>query len=329
MSEQRQQTTRRSEFVPFVSIIIPVYNGKRTLHLCLDAIQALDYPKDRHEVIVVDNNSTDGTPGIVSQYPVRLVYERQIQGPHAATNTGVQQARGEILAFTDSDCVPEPGWLRALVAPFADENIVATGGRIEAYQPSSRVERFIQHMEPLKNCLRLSESFPVSIITANAAYRANAFRATGMFNPNMYTGAEVDLAWRLQLETGKQVVYVPEAVIYHMFSSSLGQMFRHQHIYGYADILLDTIYRDVPSYPRTPAQQLGMMLSQIRAMVTYLASFVYRSLTGPLRGRDADYVLWPALWLVAESGSLYGKLRGIWLTRFFRKQFWADRPRAI
>jgi len=333
MNDQSQNAgaaASRDDSLPFVSIVIPVYNGTRTIRLCLDAIQRLDYPRERYEVIVVDNNSTDGTPEIVSQYPVRLLYERELQGPHAATNTGLRQAQGEIIAFTDSDCVPEKGWLRALIAPFADEGVVATGGRIEAYQPTTRVERFLQYEVRLfRNCLRMTDSFPASIITGNAAYRADALHQVGLFNANMYTGAEVDLAWRVQWTTGKKVVYMDEAVVYHIFTPTVRRMFRHFRIYGYSEIMLGTLYKDVPGYPRPPQKQLRMMLSQGRALLTYVASFAYRSLAALFRGRGGDYVLWPALWLVAESGNICGKLEALWATRFYRKQFWADGPRAI
>lgn len=328
-SQNAVAAASRDDSLPFVSIVIPVYNGARTVRLCLDAILQLDYPRERYEVIVVDNNSTDGTPEIVSQYPVRLLYERELQGPHAATNTGLRQAQGEIIVFTDSDCVPETGWLRALVAPFADEHVVATGGKIEAYQPASRVERFLAEARPSKNCLRMSESWATSIVTGNAAYRADAIHAVGLFNANMYTGSEVDLAWRVQSTTGKTVVYVPQAVVYHIFSPSVRRMFRQFRIRGYSEIMLGTLYKDAPGYPRPPRKQLRMMLSQGRALLTYVASFVYRSLTAPFRGRGGDYVLWPVLWLVAESGSIYGKLECLWATRFYRKVFWADGPRVI
>jgi cellulose synthase/poly-beta-1,6-N-acetylglucosamine synthase-like glycosyltransferase len=320
----------QGDSLPFVSIVIPAYNATGTIRLCLDAVLGLDYPRDRYEVIVVDNNSTDGTPEVVSQYPVRLVYEREIQGPHAATNTGVRHAQGEIIAFTDSDCVPEPGWLRALVAPFADPEVVAVGGRIEAYRPASRVEKFLgEEIRPFRNCVRLSNSFPASIITGNAAYRAEAFRAAGMFNPYMYTGSEVDLSWRVQWMTGKKAVYVPEAVVYHKFSPGVRRLFRHFRIYGYSEIMLGTLYKDVPGYPRPPREQLRIMLRQGRALLTYLASLVYRSVTAPLRGKGMDYVLSPALWLVAESGSICGKLEALWATRFYRKQFWQEGSRTI
>ncbi len=316
--------------LPFVSIVIPVYNGTRTSRLCLDAILKQDYPRECYEIIVVDNNSTDGTPELVKQYPVRLLYERELQGPHAATNAGVRAARGEIVVFTDSDCVPEVGWLQALIAPFIDENVVAVGGRIEAYQPKSRVERFLSNeIKPFTNCVKMADGFPVSVLTGNAAYRTEALRAVGLFNPYLYTGSEVDLAWRVQWHTGKRVAHAQDAVVYHMFSSGVRRLFRHFRIYGYSEIILATLYRDTPNYPRTPAKQLHLMFKQCRSIFIYIASLVYRSLTGPFHHKDLDYITAPALWLVSESGNLYGKLEALWLTRGYRKQFWSQGPKII
>ncbi|MBN1371963.1 MAG: glycosyltransferase [Anaerolineaceae bacterium] len=317
-------------FAPSVSIVIPVYNGTRTVRHCLDAVFGQDYPREQMEVIVVDNNSTDGTPEVVQAYPVKLLYERDIQGPHAATNTGVLAAQGDILVFTDSDCVPEPDWLRKLVAPFADESVVGTGGAIEAYQPSTRVERFLDAMKPFKNAYRGSESFPAALVTGNCAIRRADFLKAGLFNPNMYTGAETDLSYRVQLQSGKRAVPVPDAVVYHMFSPNVKRLGRHFYIYGYSEILLGTIYKDHPGYPWPPRAQARMMLRQVGALFTYVASLVYRTLTYPFRkGVDRDYLWWPILWMVVESNSLRGKVEGLFMTRFYRRKFWEKGVRVI
>jgi glycosyltransferase involved in cell wall biosynthesis len=317
-------------YTPFVSIIIPVYNGKRTIRLCLDAILRQDYPHERYEVIVVDNNSKDGTPEIVQEYPVRLFYEREIQGPHAATNTGLRQACGELVVFTDSDCIAEPNWLSNMVAPFADETVVAVGGRIEAYKPEGRVERFLgEEIRPFTNCVRLSKDFPASILTGNGAYRLEALREVGFFNANLYTGAEVDLAWRVQWHTGKKAVRADNAVIYHKFEPGVRRLFRHFHLYGFSEIVLGTLYHKLPGYPRQPIDQVGIMLRQVGSLFIYLASIVYRSLLVLIGRRDKEEIYKPMLWFVSECGSLYGKLQGMWLTRLYTKQFWLKGPKVV
>jgi len=318
--------------LPTVSIVIPVYNGKRTIRFCLDSINALDYPKDKLQVIVVDNNSKDDTPEIIrANYPwVTLLFEREKQGPHQATNTGVRAATGEIIAFTDSDCYAAPDWLRKLVAPFADADVVGVGGKIDAYTPESPVEDFLRERFAGANCLRMAEGFPASLLTGNSAYRTAAVKQVGAFNDNLYTGAEVDLSWRVQWQTGQRVVYVPDAVIYHKFDSRLKRLFRHFHVYGYSEIILGTMYGHLPNYPRTPARQARFMLGQVRALGTYAGSITLRAIRGLLRHRNVhEETRLPVMWLLAESGSLYGKLQGLWHTRFYTRPFWKWEHKVI
>lgn len=325
-------TSTSTKFLPTISIVIPVYNGQRTIRFCLDSIRACDYPRELLEVIVVDNNSKDETPELIKQeYPwVKLCFERHKQGPHQATNTGLRAATHEIIVFTDADCYVAPDWLRKLVAPFADPEVVGVGGKIDAYTPESPVEEFLRERFAGANCLRMAEGFPASLLTGNSAYRAEAIRQVGAFNDNLYTGAEVDLAWRVQWQTGQRAVYAPDAVVYHKFDSRLKRLFRHFHVYGYSEIILGTLYGKLPNYPRTPARQLRFMLGQVRALGTYAGSIGVRTLRSLIKRRDVrEETRQPLMWLLAESGSLYGKLQGMWHTRFYTRSFWEWEHRVI
>src|SRR5688572_8958532 len=97
--------------LPFVSVIVPVLNDEARIGGCVAALLAQDYPRERYEVIVVDNGSTDRTYEVVRGYPVTLLSEAQIRSSFAARNKGMREAVGEIFAFTDSDCTPAPQWL--------------------------------------------------------------------------------------------------------------------------------------------------------------------------------------------------------------------------
>src|SRR6058998_485820 len=108
--------------MPMVSVIVPAFNAERTIGDCLAALLAQDYPPERLEIIAVDNRSTDRTAAHMCHYPVRVVAERRVQSSYAARNTGLAEARGSVLCFTDADCLPEPGWARTLVAALADED---------------------------------------------------------------------------------------------------------------------------------------------------------------------------------------------------------------
>src|SRR3712207_160037 len=106
-------TEEQGEGLPYVTVIVPVYNDAGRVGSCLAALEAQTYPRQRYEVIVVDNGSTDATPAVVQSFRVRLLFERQVRSSYAARNAGLAEAKGVIIALTDSDCTPTPGWLAA------------------------------------------------------------------------------------------------------------------------------------------------------------------------------------------------------------------------
>jgi len=115
-----------AEDLPIVSIVIPTLNASRTLEACLASIQAQDYPPERMELIVVDGGSTDGTVEVARRFGVRVV-PNPLKTGEAGKAVGVQLAHGELIALIDSDNIlPQEDWLRQMVTPFADPEIVGT-----------------------------------------------------------------------------------------------------------------------------------------------------------------------------------------------------------
>ena len=117
---------------PRFSIVIPTYDRPRPLSACLEAMSGLEYPRDRFEVIVVDDGSPEPPEAAAAPFRDRLdltLLRLPHAGPATARNAGASRARGEYLAFTDDDCAPDPGWLHALAARFAAEPGGLLGGR--------------------------------------------------------------------------------------------------------------------------------------------------------------------------------------------------------
>ncbi len=110
MSQSEQDT---ASLIPFVSVIVPVFNDAKRLKLCLRALASQTYPKSHYEVIVVDNGSDD--LGAVKDAAAGCLGAIAIQeltpGSYAARNKGISSSKGEIIAFTDADCIPAPDWL--------------------------------------------------------------------------------------------------------------------------------------------------------------------------------------------------------------------------
>lgn len=327
---------QQNDLWPFISIIVPVYNGERTIGACLDSLVSQDYPPDSYEIIIVNNNSTDKSCDIIREYPVTLLHERGIQTSYAARNRGISAARGEIVAFTDADCIAASDWLRELVTPFTvldepgqgKEAIVGgVGGQVLDSEPQNEVEQFICSLQLFSHYRQENSYLPV-LMTNNAAYRRKDLLALGSFNEQLYTGADIDLAWRIQLVAGAQVVYAPQAIVYHVHRSTLRSMAKQFRRHGFGEIFLDAMYKDRPGYKRTPKRQLIRMGRQFMTLFTYGRSLLYRKLTWRIRQKDRIYALRPFFWLVIEGNNLWGKVQGLWATRFFTlnpaEQLWED-----
>jgi len=120
--------------LPKISILIPTRNRIDSLRETLLSLTDLDYPRNKYEVIVIDDNSSDGTEEIlvniqdILPYSIRCKRLKDKRGPSAARNLGMQMAEGKILVFTDDDCQFENRWLKEISAPFNNKNVGAVGG---------------------------------------------------------------------------------------------------------------------------------------------------------------------------------------------------------
>jgi glycosyltransferase involved in cell wall biosynthesis len=306
-----------SDFIPTVSIVIPVYNGASTISACLDSLLNQDYPADAYEIIVVENGSTDNTAQVVKRYPVQL-FHSEPRGPAPARNLGLARSEADIIAYTDADCIADPNWLSLLVQPYTDPEIGGVGGAILAYGHADRniVEVFSDEHSPLVNFVSGENEFLPHLYTANASYRRDLLNRISGFNAQLVTADDVDVSWRLQLETGTKLAYVPEAIIYHHHRATRAGLARQYRQYGFGEILLDTMYGKYPGYPRSRSFQVQRVLGQVAALPRYALSSVVRQVR-LATGRATPYeAAVPRLWFWIESSNIRGKLEGLIETRF-------------
>ena len=213
--------------MPSVSVIIPAHNAEATIAACVAA--CLEQP-EACEVIVVDDGSTDDTARIAQELPVCYIHQEQA-GPAAARNRGVREAGGGIVAFTDADCIAEPGWLEHLLRGF-DEGVVATGGTYAIANDKSLLARMVHEEIALRHAAFAQDVDYLG--SFNVAYRKDAFDAVGGFDEafTQASGEDNDLAYRLH-DAGGTLRFVSEARVAHYHPTRLWPYLKTQQRHGF------------------------------------------------------------------------------------------------
>lgn len=210
----------------FVSVIIPVYNDPSGIGKVLGSLVDQSYPGDRYEIVVVDNNSTDHTTRVVqhfmTQYPgmIRLVHERSAQSAYVARNRGIMIAEGEVLAFTDSDCIPVSEWIEKGIAVFRDPAVSMVAGRVDMIFKEARPNLW----EYSDAARKLDQKAYVEQVgfgaTANLFVRRWVFDEYGPFLHTLASGGDYEFGRRVT-RAGERLVYAENTLVRHPARSSL------------------------------------------------------------------------------------------------------------
>jgi mycofactocin system glycosyltransferase len=232
--------------LPQVSIIIPVKDRPVDLRLCLESLAALDYPRERLEVIVVDDGSSDNTPQVAEELGAKLLHSGAIGGgPAAARNRGAQAAAGEILAFIDSDCTASQPWLRELLPAFATPQVAAVGGWVDGMHSSAPLDRYEAVMSSLNLGRRAmtggAGGGTFYLPSCNLLLRREAFVRAGGFRAELHVGEDVDLTWRLR-DAGHSIVYLPQGSVCHAHRSRLWPFMKRRFDYGTSEGMLQQLH---------------------------------------------------------------------------------------
>ena len=256
--------------LPLISIVIPVKDRAGELERCLSSLERLDYPEKLREIIVVDDGSSDESPAVASRFGCRLVAtDEPGSGPAAARNLGVSVARGEILAFIDSDCTASTGWLRELVGSFSDPAMAAVGGLVDGMRDAGLLDRYEAVMSSLTLGTRAltgaagDDTFYLP--SCNLLVRAEAFRSLAGFCPDLHVGEDVDLSWRLR-DAGWRISYLPAGRIWHEHRSRFISFLKRRFDYGTSEgtlNLLHPVRRKRMIIPRAPALSLLLVIAAL------------------------------------------------------------------
>lgn len=267
---------------PFVSVVVPVRNGQRTISDCVMSLLRMDYPPERREILVVDNSSSDGTARTVRSHPVTLLQEHQ-RGAAAARNAGILASRGQILAFTDADCIVTVQWARELVRAFADERVGGVEGETVDYLPTTRVERYIARRRPFSYEARRFNPLAPFVITANVAFRRDVFDRIGLFDTRFAGagGEDIDFTWRFVGETELALRHSPRAIVFHRNRATAWPYFQQQARNARALATLRAKYPErLPWSWRQEMRAWGVLVSLVTPAVREAAGGV-RSTGGP------------------------------------------------
>ncbi len=211
-----------------VSIVIPAHNAAATLGECLAA--SINQTYTDREVIVVDDGSTDATPEIARKFPVTVLQQPK-SGPAAARNAGARVANGDIVAFTDSDCIPHRDWASRLVEGFS-EDVGAVGGTYGIANSGSMLARIIHNEIRGRHA---SFSYEVDFLGSyNLAVKRDVFNALHGFDENFRaaSGEDNDLSYRIH-DAGYALRYTPAAVVDHYHPERLVPYLRAQARHGF------------------------------------------------------------------------------------------------
>lgn len=199
--------------MPFVSVIVPTFHDWERLELCLAALAAQSYPAASFEIIIANNDPAD--TGCPAALPAQArIVDVAAPGSYAARNAAVAVAKGEVLAFTDSDCVPDPGWLAAGVAGVCEHGAAAwITGPIRIFRPPQG--RRLAYLHDLKYAFNTAQGPELQTgATANLFVRRDVFDRVGPFDATLFSGGDTE--WKERAASkGVAVKGVTDAVINH------------------------------------------------------------------------------------------------------------------
>jgi GT2 family glycosyltransferase len=221
---------------PRVSVVVCAYNAERTMDQCLASLAELNYPD--YEVVVVNDGSRDRTREIAESYDYCRLINQPNKGLSAARNIGAEAATGEIVAYTDSDCVADPDWLTYLVAKMEASGLAACGGPNFPPPEDTLVPAAVAVAPGGPTHVLISDEVAEHIAGCNMAFRRDALLQLGGFDP-IYraAGDDVDICWRFQ-DAGYPIGFSAAAVVWHFRRNTVAAYCTQQRGYGKAEALV-------------------------------------------------------------------------------------------
>lgn len=256
---------------PFVSVIVPVFDDAQRLRGCLAALCEQTYPRERHEIVVVDNASNEDLRPVVAAFPGVRFEREDVPGSYAARNQGIAASKGQILAFTDSDCLPARDWIEAGVRALASRpGCGAIGGRIEmCARDPDRISAFDLHDLVWGMPQRVYvERFGLAA-TANLFAHRWVFERVGAFDAAFKSCGDCEWSFRREA-AGIELAYADDVRIAHPTRSTLREFVRRRRrITGGFHQLEPILARSYPNKDFEIPRSLRHSLNRIRRSLSH------------------------------------------------------------
>lgn len=231
-----------------ISVVIPVYNEEKRIE---ETLKALDNSSEQaYEIIVADGRSTDNTLSLIkNKYPKVICLDNAFRKASAGRNLGIKAASGDIIAFTDGDCLVDENRIKNIRKAFENEDIDGIGGKVLNAKAENKYEEYWGNL-----AWNLIMSFPDqpyyvsekklndAFVTANCAYKKTLLQEIGGFDDFFGNNAEdIDLCWRA-LDKDAKLKYVPDVVIYAHNVTDLKGIIKKSYRNGISSSKLQKVY---------------------------------------------------------------------------------------
>ncbi|MFH1786568.1 MAG: glycosyltransferase [archaeon] len=322
-----------------LSVVVCCYNSEKIVGDCLKALNNQSYPKEKYEVIVIDDGSTDGTSKIAREAGTRVIKNKVNMGLGYSRKLGINIARGDVIAFTDDDCIPDRDWIKELLAGYK-KGIDGVGGMIlpysldsiwEIYAYYSRtplyshspylggrrifeyLKRFLGFRLKAENSQRME-----SLMGANSSFRRSTLQSVEGTSKDLRRGVDWDLNLRLK-EKDARLVYLEKPKVRHRHRQGATSFLRHISAYGEAYARLSRKHGGLPIPYPTPLVLLLLAAAGYFSLVPLyaFAAFLFlrevpncAAVFGKV-GKLRIFALFPAIEVLRETVYDYGILKGL------------------